>query len=164
MAPLPVWAVALEKMVFGGVQSAVAALIVFPLVAIIPATDVSVHVSNWPLLLVVLVLGSLIAGALGLTIGTAFKPQQVPLIFSIIVIPITFLGCVYYPWARLQPVRWLQVFVLINPLVYISEGLRTSLTPDLPHMNTIAFLGAMLVALGILTWAGLSNFTRRVLT
>ena len=59
------------------------------------------HVNSWPFLIAVLVLASLVAGALGLTIGTAVKPQQIGLIFGVVVMPITFLGCVYYPWAAL---------------------------------------------------------------
>ena len=98
MAPIPVAGVALAKIVFGAVQSTVAALVVFPVVAVIPATPVSVDVVSWPLLVIVLLLASLISGAFGLVIGTLFRPQQIPLIFSIIVIPVTFLGCVYYPW------------------------------------------------------------------
>jgi hypothetical protein len=43
--------------------------------------------------------------------------------------PITFLGCVYYPWAALTHIKWLQIGVLINPIVYMSEGLRAALTP-----------------------------------
>ena len=41
-----------------------------------------------------------------------------------IVLPITFLGAVYYPWALLTPIRGLKVLTLANRLVYISEGLR----------------------------------------
>ena len=52
-----------------------------------------------------------------------------PLIFSLLVIPMTFLGAVYYPWAALTPIPWLKWLVLINPLVYMSEGMRVSLTP-----------------------------------
>ena len=57
------------------------------------------------------------------------RPPQVPLIFGIIVIPITFLGCDLLPVgvARADPVA--AVAVLVNPLVYMCEGLRVSLTP-----------------------------------
>ena len=75
-------------------------------------------------------LASLTAGALGLTIGTSVKPQQIGLIFGVVVMPITFLGCVYYPWAALTHIRWLQIGVLVNPIVYMSEGLRAALTPS----------------------------------
>ncbi|HEY5056668.1 MAG TPA: ABC transporter permease, partial [Acidobacteriaceae bacterium] len=135
MCPLPVAAVALEKICFSALQSIVAASIVFPLAYFVPATPVYAHVYNWPFLLLMLVLASLTAGALGLTIGTTVKPQQISLIFGTVVMPITFLGCVYYPWAQLQPMPKLQYGVLINPIVYMSEGLRAALTPDVQHMD-----------------------------
>ena len=76
-----------------------------------------------PVLLVAeIIVACLSAGALGLAIGTGWNPRQVPLIFSLIVIPITFLGCIYYPWASLHTIRWLQILILVNPLVYVSEG------------------------------------------
>ncbi len=164
MAPLPVAGVALEKIVFGAMQSMLAAMVVFPVVAVIPATPVSVQVANWPLLLVVLLLASLISGAFGLVIGTLFRPQQVPLIFSIIVIPVTFLGCVYYPWQSLTPLPVLRYVVLVNPVVYISEGLRDVLTPDVPHMHPAVFLSAMVLLLALLGAAAFRLFLRRVTT
>jgi hypothetical protein len=33
----------------------------------------------------------------------------------------TMLGCVYYPWSALHHIRWLQIAVLVNPMVYMSE-------------------------------------------
>ena len=62
------------------------------------------------------------SAALGLTIGTRVEPRQVPLIFSLLVIPMTFLGAVYYPWNNLAPLPWLKIAVLVNPLIYMSEG------------------------------------------
>jgi ABC-2 type transport system permease protein len=163
MCPLPVPAVAVEKICFSAVQSLIAAGIVYPLAYYVPATHPVTHVSNWLFLGVVLILSSLIAGALGLTIGTSVKPQQIGLIFGVVVIPITFLGCVYYPWAALTHIRWLQVGVLINPIVYMSEGLRAALTPTLPHMNPILILSMLVTSLCLLTWLGIRGFLRRVI-
>ena len=163
MCPLPVPAVAIEKICFSAVQSVIAACIVFPLAYYVPATHPVAHVSNWPFLIVVVALASLTAGALGLTIGTSVKPQQIGLIFGVVVIPITFLGCVYYPWAALTHIRWLQVGVLINPIVYMSEGLRAALTPTLPHMNPVLILSMLLASLCLLTWMGVKGFLRRVI-
>lgn len=163
MCPLPVPAVAIEKICFSAVQSAIAACIVFPLAYYVPATHPMVHIGSWPFLFVVVILASLTAGALGLTIGTSVKPQQIGLIFGVVVVPITFLGCVYYPWAALTHIRWLQVGVLINPIVYMSEGLRAALTPSLPHMNPALILSMLVVALCLLTWIGIRGFLRRVI-
>jgi ABC-2 type transport system permease protein len=162
MCPLPVAAVALEKMCFSAVQSVIAAAVVFPLAYYIPTTPVVAHVSNWPYFIVVLVLASLTSGALGLTIGTSVKPQQIGLIFGVVVMPITFLGCVYYPWAALYPIRWLQMGVLINPIVYMSEGLRSALTPG-PHMPPLLILAMLVFFLVLLTWLGIRGFMRRVI-
>lgn len=164
MSPLPVEMVAVEKIVFSAIQSILAAIVIFPLVYFIPATQVHVHVANWATLIVVVLLASLVSGAVGLTIGVSVKPQQIGLIFGIIVVPVTFLGCVYYPWARLDKVPWLQILVLANPLVYMSEGLRTALTPALPHMPVWASLLALTVSLVLLTSIGMKGFLARILS
>ncbi len=166
LAPIPVWAVATEKIVAGAIQAILAAIIVFPIVVTVhaPGHAPSVHVSNWPLFLFVLVMAALLASASGLFLGTVVNPRKISVLFAVVVIPVTFLGCVYYPWAALQPIRWLQIVVLLNPLVYMSEGLRASLTPEVPHMATWAYSLALfggVIAIGALA---LRTFTRRIVT
>lgn len=162
MAPLPVWAVAVEKITSGAVQGLLAAAVVFPLAIFVPATPV--HLTfRWGYLLTLTPLASVVGAALGLVMGTRVDPRQVPLLFSIVIIPMTFLGAIYYPWARLSPVAWLKWLVLVNPLVYMSEGFRLALTRGVPHMSVLAIYGAM-VGFGILlTWLGVDGFRRRVL-
>lgn len=164
MCPIPVWAVAVEKVCFSALQSMVAALLVIPMAIWIPATPVYPDFHQWYLLLLVLVLASLLAGSLGLAIGSVVSPKQIGLVFSIIVVPITFLGCVYYPWAKLDQIKWLQIAVLFNPIVYISEGLRAAVTPSVPHMPIWAILLALVVFLGILGRFGMRGFLRRVIS
>ena len=164
MCPLPIAAVAIEKIVFSALQSVVAAALVFPLAYYIPSTPVMAHVSSWWFLAAVIVLASLLAGALGLTIGTLVLPKQIGLIFGVVIMPITFLGCVYYPWAALRNLRWLQMGVLVNPIVYMSEGLRAGLTPSTGHMPEAMILAMLMFFLVLLTWAGLRGFARRVLS
>jgi ABC-2 type transport system permease protein len=164
MCPLPIAAVAVEKICFSALQSILAAAIVFPLACFVPATPVYAHVFSWPFLALVLVLASLTAGALGLTIGTTVKPQQISLIFGTVVMPITFLGCVYYPWAQLQPLPWLQYGVLANPIVYMSEGLRAALTPGVQHMQPIVIVVMLSFFCLVLTLTGVRGFLRRVIS
>ncbi|MGH9616112.1 MAG: ABC transporter permease [Acidobacteriaceae bacterium] len=163
MCPLPVAGVAIEKICFSAMQSILSALIVFPLAYFIPTQPVHVEVSSYWLLCLFVVLSCLVSGALGLTIGTTVEPRQIGLIFSVVVVPITFLGCVYYPWALLRNIPWLQYAVLLNPIVYMSEGLRATLTPGLPHMPTWLVTLALLLSLLILGWAGIRGFLRRVI-
>jgi ABC-2 type transport system permease protein len=162
MAPLPVEAVALEKVVSGALQGMVAALVVFPLAIFVPATPVHLHV-HWLVLVTVLPLAALLGAALGLAIGTRAEPRQVPLVFSVIVIPITFLGASYYPWARLSPIAWLKWLVLINPLVYMSEAFRAALTPAFPHMPLVAIYAGLIGFTLVLGKLGTDGFRNRVL-
>lgn len=164
MCPLPVAAVAAEKVCFSAIQSILAALLVLPLAIWIPATPVYAHVASWPMLIATLILASLVAGTLGLAIGSNVRPQQIGLVFSIVVVPITFLGCVYYPWSVLNHVRWLQIAVLANPIVYMSEGLRAALTPGVPHMPSLLIIVAMLISLAALGGIGLRGFLRKVIS
>jgi ABC-2 type transport system permease protein len=163
MAPLPVWGVAVEKVVAGALQGLLAAAIVFPLATFIPATPVHLNIS-WPELLTFLPLATLLGASLGLAIGTRVKPEQVTLVFSVIIIPVTFLGATYYPWASLDPIPWLKWAVLINPLVYMSEAFRAALTPQIPHMPISAIYAAMIGSIVLLGWVGVDGFKKRVTT
>src|SRR5262249_17616714 len=107
LAPVPVWAVAVEKVASGAIQGIIAALVVFPLAAVIPAPKVPLD-GHWFFLVPLLPLSAVMSASLGLTIGTRVEPRQVPLIFSLLVIPMTFLGAVYYPWQSLTPLPWLK--------------------------------------------------------
>jgi ABC-2 type transport system permease protein len=163
LAPMPVWAVAVEKVVAGGIQAVLAALVVFPLAAVVPATPVHLNV-HWFFLITLLPLSALMSASLGLTIGTRVEPRQVPLIFSLLVIPMTVLGAVYYPWKNLSPLPWLKYAVLVNPLVYMSEGMRMSLTSGIPHMRAIAIYAALLAFTAVFLKLGIDGFKKRVLS
>jgi len=164
MAPLPVWAVAVEKLAAGAIQGLLAALIVFPLALIVPSTPVHLDVQLFRLI-TLLPLACVTGASLGLVIGTRVSPRNVPLIFGLVVIPITFLGATYYPWASLTPILWLKYVVLINPLVYMSEAMRVSLTPDLvPHMSLWAIYAGLTLYTALLAAVGIQGFSRRVQT
>lgn len=163
MAPLPTTALALQKLLFGAFQGVIAASVVFPLMYFVPAAEVEVRIASWPLLIAVIVFSATTAGAAGLAIGTVMTPTQVPLVVSVITLPVIFLGCVYYPWSELEVIPWLQMAVLVNPLVYVSEGLRAALTPQLPHLSPWVSLVALTVATAALGAVGVRGFHKRVL-
>lgn len=162
LAPLPISMVAIQKAVWGALASLLSALIVFPIAAVIPATPVHLDI-DWPVLLTLVPLTCYMCGALGLFFGTRFDPRTVPLLFGIIVIPITFLGCIYYPWQSLEAIRWLQILVLANPLVYMCEGFRAALT-DTPHMSLWVVYPVLVAFSALFTWQGIKGFNRRVVS
>src|SRR3954462_8285005 len=69
LAPMPVWAVAREKVASGAIQAIIASLVVFVLATFIPATPVHLSV-HWFFLITLLPLSAVMSASLGLTIGT----------------------------------------------------------------------------------------------
>jgi ABC-2 type transport system permease protein len=165
LAPVPIGVLAAQKITAGAAQAFIGALIVFPIVLVVHAAGQAphVHVTNWPLLVVILVTASLLTASLGLLLGTVMDPRKMQMLFAVILLPATMLGCVYYPWAALHQIRWLQYLVLVNPMVYMSEGLRAVLTPGAAHMAMWAILAVLIGGTVIFGYLGTRTFTRRVL-
>jgi ABC-2 type transport system permease protein len=165
LAPVPIHILGVQKISAGAVQSFLGALIVFPIVLLVHAAGQAphVHVTNWGLLALILVTASLLTSALGLLLGTVMDPRKMQMVFAAILLPATMLGCVYYPWSAMHQIRWLQMLILINPMVYMSEGLRAVLTPGVGHMPMWAILTVLVGGTAIFGYLGTRTFTRRVL-
>ncbi len=104
------------------------------------------------------VLVALFSAAGGLALGCSIGQAQVGLMFSLVIAPMIMFGCAYYPWSALRNFPGLQYAVLINPLVYASEGLRGSLVPQVPHIPIAAVLGALVAINLILLAVGMKKF------
>ena len=44
--------------------------------------------------------------------------------FGVILAPMIFFGCAYYPWQGLTVVPVMNYAVLLNPLVYVAKGMH----------------------------------------
>ena len=165
LAPVPLEVLAAQKILAGAFQAFLGALIVFPIVFLVHAAGESpkVTVTNWALLAVMLIFGSTLTSALGLLLGTLIDPRKMQVLFAAILLPATMLGCVYYPWSALHSIRWLQIAVLVNPMVYMSEGLRAVLTPATGHLQLWAILLMLVGGTLVFGYLGTKAFTRRVL-
>ncbi len=164
LAPVPIWVIALEKVVSGTAQGVIAALFVLPVARLIMGPIEALSIAHLGVVIVMTLLGAFAFSAFGLLLGSAIRGEQIGLMFGLIVAPMIFFGCAYYPWQALSVARPLQIAVLVNPLVYVSEGMRGALTPVLPHMP----LGIVTVALIVISAAflllGLRTFERRAVS
>ncbi|GAC1361422.1 MAG: ABC transporter permease [Actinomycetota bacterium] len=167
LAPLPVSLVAIGKVTAGAIQGLIAACIVFPIAAVVHAAGVQPHLTvHWFILLTMIPLACVATASLGLTFGTKFDPRQVPALFGLIILPMTFLGGTYYAWTTLHAVQvggfpWLQALVTINPLIYITEGFRAGLTTA-PHMHLYVVYPVLIGFTIFFLRAGLNGFKKRV--
>jgi ABC-2 type transport system permease protein len=163
LAPVPTWVIAAEKIVSGVIQGLVSALFVLPLARLIMGPIPNLTFGHFGDVLLITLLGATAFSSLGMWLGTAIAPQQIGLMFSAIIAPMMFFGCAYYPWRGLDAVPAMKYAVLVNPLVYVAEGMRGALTPDVPHMPLMASMGALLVIAALFWTAGLRSFRKRAI-
>jgi ABC-2 type transport system permease protein len=164
LAPVPIRVLAIQKITAGAIQAFLGAVIVFPIVFLVhsPGQGPHVHVTDWFLFALIMVASATMTASLGLLLGTVMDPRKVQMMFAIVLLPATMLGCVYYPWSALHAIRWLQILVLINPMVYMSEGLRAVLTPSIGHLPLWAVLVALIGGTLIFGSLGVRTFRNRV--
>lgn len=163
LAPVPTRVVAAEKIVSGMIQGLIAAAFVLPVARLVMGPIPDLTLSHAGEVALVVVLGSLAFSAFGMWLGTAIAPQQIGLMFSVIIAPMLFFGCAYYPWRGLDVVPAMKYAVLVNPMVYVSEGMRGALTPTVPHMP-LSLVGAALVVIAGAFWIlGIRSFYKRAI-
>jgi ABC-2 type transport system permease protein len=156
LAPMDIGWLAVEKIVAGMIQALVAGLVVIPAAWLTVGSGV--HFSFQPVeFAVVCLLVAMFSAAGGLALGCSVGQTQIGLMFSLILAPMMMFGCAYYPWSYLKSFPVLQYAVLINPLVYASEGLRGTLTQS-DHINTMVVIGALSAINVVLFVVGLKKF------
>ena len=163
LAPISIKAIAVEKIIIGLIQALIAGLVVLPLAWLLMGGVFNVGAEHLVLLALISLLTGWLFAALGMVMGTIAQPQQIGLIFNVLVGPMILFGCAYYPWAALSVIPWFQKLVLINPLVFASEGFRSALTPQLPHMPPWLIFGGLVGYCVLFTVLGLRNFQKRAL-
>ena len=164
LAPIDISWIAIEKVVAGMIQALLAGLVVLPLAWIVlrPGVDISIHA---PLeFIAMMLLVALFSAAGGLALGCSMNQQHIGLMFSLVITPMIFFGCTYYPWSALRDFHILKYAVLVNPLVYSSEGLRAALVPQFSHLSTAGILIALCFFDLLLLTLGLRQFEKKAIS
>jgi ABC-2 type transport system permease protein len=169
LAPIPVTLVAIEKILLAAMRGLLAGALIFPLGYWILGAGYQVRTDQLGVLIGLLILIAFVGASFGVLLGTVAPVQQIPLLFALVLTPLIFTGCVFYPWSALENIKWFQTATLFNPLTYASEGLRYAMVPpigghELPTLDItwiVLALGAALVACLI---GGVISFRRRVTT
>lgn len=164
LAPMEIEWLAMEKVVAGMIQALAAGLIVIPLGWLLMGRGVGLSFDQPLQFLGLALLVSFLASAIGLTLGCSVGQTQIGLMFSLVLAPMIFFGCTYYPWSALAGFPIMQKVVLVNPLVYASEGFRATLVPQYPHLSSAAILAALLAFDTAFLVLGLRQFRRKAVS
>jgi ABC-2 type transport system permease protein len=161
LAPIEIEWVAVEKILSGMIQALVAGLVVLPSAWLVMGKGVELRLPHPFLFAALCLLIAFLSSSVGLTLGCSIGQTQIGLMFSLVLAPMIFFGCTYYPWSALARFPALQKLVLLNPVVYSSEGLRSALVPQFPHLSVTAILCALLAFDAAFLIAGLRQFRKK---
>jgi ABC-2 type transport system permease protein len=157
LAPIEISWLAIEKVIFGTLQALVAGLAVIPMAWLL-LRPVEFNLHSPLSFAFVTLLVALFSSCGGLALGCSVDQAHIGLMFSMVLTPMIFFGCTYYPWSALAHFPILQKIVLVNPLVYANEGLRGTLVPQFPHLSVLAVLVALTLFDAALLSIGLRQF------
>jgi len=164
LAPMEISWLAIEKVLAGALQAVLAGLVVIPAAWLLLRPGVELNLHSPLSFACVTLLVALFSACGGLALGCSINQAHVGLMFSMVLTPMIFFGCTYYPWSALQHFPILQKIVLVNPLVYASEGLRGTLVPQFPHLPVLVVLVALTVFDALFLGAGLRQFRRKAIS
>jgi len=160
LAPIDNSWVAIEKVFFGAAQAVIAGLAVIP-AAWLLLRPVELNLTSPVKFIGVTLLVAFFSACGGLALGCSIDQTKIGLMFSLVLTPMIFFGCTYYPWSALANFPILQKIVLVNPLVYASEGLRGSLVPQFPHLPIVAVIVVLVFFDVLFLLVGLRQFRKK---
>jgi ABC-2 type transport system permease protein len=164
LAPMEISWLAIEKVLFGTMQALLAGLVVVPAAWLLLRPGVEFNLSSPLSFAAVTLLVALFSACGGLALGCSISQTHIGLMFSMVLTPMIFFGCTYYPWSALAHFPILQKIVLVNPLVYASEGLRGTLVPQFPHLPVVAVLIVLTIFDALFLAMGLRQFRRKAVS
>ena len=161
LSPIHISWIAMEKIVAGMLQALVAGFVVIPAGWLLLGRGLDLSGTRPLSLVAIFLLVALFSAASGLVLGCLIGQTQIGMMFTLVLGPMIFFGCAYYPWSTLARYPVLQKAVLVNPLVYASEGFRAAMVPAIPHMELSAVLAALVLFDAGLVWLGIVSFDRK---
>ena len=164
LAPMQTHWLAVEKVVAGMIQAIVSGIVVIPAAYLTMGSGANISFARPLEFLAVCLLVALFSAAGGLTLGCSISQQHIGLMFSMIIAPMIMFGCAYYPWSALKNFPGMQYAVLINPLVYASEGLRGTLAPQVPHISIPVIIGVLAAFDVIFVAVGIMKFNQKAVS
>ena len=149
VAPVPTHVI-IWGFVFGGLGRSI---LVGMLVTVISLFFVPLHVFSWVMVILTLVMTAILFSLAGLLNGIfAQSFDDVSIVPTFVLQPLTYLGGVFYSISMLPPI-W-QAISKVNPIVYMISGFRYGFlgTTDVPILVSVLILVLFIIVLYGIWW------------
>ena len=128
-------------------------ILVGSLVTLVSLLFVPLHVHSWLLVIVTMAMTTILFSLAGLINGVfAQSYDDVSIVPTFVLQPLTYLGGVFYAISSLPPV-W-QMISKVNPIVYMISGFRYGIlgVADVPLALSMSILSAFIIGLYSAAW------------
>ncbi len=143
--PMPSWMVFMQLAVRWALQSFLLVLILFPVGKLFLWTTFDLSDVHYGKLVAILITANLFFGSFALWLGSMIKKMgDLSHIFMRFINPLYMFGAYFYPWKdafKLSPI--IGYVTLINPMVYVMEGMRAAALGQQGYLNYWLCLGVL---------------------
>lgn len=149
VAPVPTHII-IWGFVIGGMGRSI---LVGALVTLVSLFFVPLHVVSWPIVILTLLMTTIMFSLAGLINGIFAKSyDDVSIVPTFVLQPLTYLGGVFYSISMLPPI-W-QAVSKVNPIVYMISGFRYGFlgVTDIPFAFSVGILLVFIVVLYVICW------------
>ncbi len=144
LAPIDVAWVAIEKVISGMLQALVTGLVVIPLAWLLLRPGVEISIRAPLTFVVIIMLVAIFSACGGLVLGCTINQQHIGLMFGMVITPMIFFGCTYYP----LECSWKPFPILKNSCTSSTRWSMPAKECGLPWSRSIsAFINRVLYSL-----------------
>ena len=151
--PIPSWMVFMQMGMRWAIQSFLLVLILFPIGKFFLWTTFDLATVHYGKLLLIFITANLFFGSFALWLGSMLKKMgDITHLFLRFINPLFMFGAYFYPWREaLKLSDILGYGTLINPMVYVMEGMRAAALGQmgyLPYWLCLGMLWVFILACG----------------
>lgn len=162
--PLPQWLVFGRLAVTNALQAMSISILFLPIFKILLGSAFSFTHFSLPKFIIIVLLVHLFFGVFSLYLSAQMESlDKMSNVWMRIVFPLWWLGCYQFSWQTLYTFSpRIAQLNLLNPLVYVMEGMRAAIMGQEGFLPFWYCVGALICFSGILGWIGLNHLKRRL--
>ena len=162
--PMPQWLVFTRIAISNGLQAMAIAIFILPLSKLVLWNSFSLAHVSWIQFTAIFILGNLFYGFFSLWLASMTKNMDaINNIWMCVVFPLWWVGGYQFSWQTMYDISpWLGRLNLLNPLVYVFEGIRASILGQAGYINVWYCVGALILASIITGYIGTKKMMERL--
>lgn len=162
--PIPQWLVFTRIALSNTLQAMAIAIFILPITKLVLWNSFSLAYASWLQFIAIFIFGNLFYGFFSLWLASMIKDMSaINNIWMRVVFPLWWVGGYQFSWQTMYDTSsWFAYIDLLNPLVYIFEGVRASLLGQEGYINVWYCVGALILASIITGYIGIKKMMDRL--